>query len=445
MNAVVAEGVSALTDTQAKLEAGRCLMCDDPPCMAACPAEVPVKHFIRAIRFDSPRRAINLIRERNVLAGVCGLACPVDELCVGACRSTDLTTPIDIGALQHYAAVTELKSGRAGQRAPGGGKKVAIIGGGPSGLSAAAELARRGHQPVILEKDKRPGGICTYGVPKSRVPQELVAGEIDYVRSLGVEIKTSTAFGEQDTLDDLFASGFEAVYLAAGLQQGATPRLPGEDLMGVTTWRALLNEFSAYELGEGDEPLMADSVIVIGGGSVAMDVASAAASLGAKEIDIVCLESPLEMPAYHTELDEARELGARFHARSMPIEITGRDGRVTGLSVRRIRWKEPDNFVPANAEMIPDTEYWLPGAMVVFAIGARPDGALAKALPGVELDGAGRAIVNPETQATSRPGVYAGGDVAADGGATIVKSVAEGKRAGQAIDAYLRSETETKE
>ena len=438
---LVCKGVSVLTDTQAKLEAGRCLMCEDPPCVAACPAQVPVKHFIRAIRFDLPRRAINLIRDRNVFAGVCGLACPVDELCVGACRSTDLSTPIAIGALQHYAAVRALRSGRAGQRGPGSGQRVAVIGGGPSGLAAAAELARLGHRPTVFEKMRRAGGVCTYGVPKSRVPQDLVAGEIEYVKSLGVEIKTSSYFGAGATVDDLHAAGYKAVYWAVGAQTDPRPDVTGwEKLMGVFSGKGLLDYFSACELGEATDKLpVADSVIIVGGGGVAMDLAMAAATRGAQEIDLVCLESPREMPAYHTEVEEARAAGVRFHTRSMPVELTGENGKVTGLRAVRIRWKEPDKFVPSNAETIAGTEYWLPGAMVLFAIGARPDVGLAKVLPGVKLDDDGRVLVDPETQATSRPGVFAGGDVAASGGATIVEAVAEGKRAGQAIDAYLRS------
>ena len=454
-----------LTDAQAKLEAARCLMCDDPPCVTACPAQVPVKHFIRAIRFDSPRRAINLIRDRNVFAGVCGLACRVDELCVGACANTELSTPIAIGQLQHYAAVTAIRAGRLGRPGPANGEKVdagaripsrtqtsgnpfpqpdpstvnvAVIGAGPSGLAAAAQLAHCGHQPVVFEKNKRPGGICTYGVPIHRVPQDLVAAEIEYVRSLGVEIRTSSPFGRGTTLDDLFADGFKAVYLATGAQRALTTNIPGESLVGVTTWKNLLDHFSHYNLGEGKRPDVPRGVIVVGGGSVAMDTASTAGRLGAKEIDLVCLEAPREMPAYHDELKEVWDAGARFHTRSMPIEITGHHGRVTGLKAVRIRWKQPDKFVPENAERIAGTGYWLPGEMVIFAIGAKPARRLADALPGVKLDDAGRVIVDPETGATSRPGVFAGGDVASDGGTTIVKSVAEGKRAAQAIDAYLR-------
>ncbi len=439
-----------LTDAQAKLEAARCLMCDDPPCVTACPAEVPVKHFIRAIRFDSPRRAINLIRDRNVFAGVCGLACPVDELCVGACANTELSTPIAIGQLQHYAAATAIQS--AGARIPSRTQtsgnpfpqpdpstvNVAVIGAGPSGLAAAAELARCGHQPVVFEKNQRPGGICTYGVPTHRIPQDLVAAEIEYVRSLGVQIRTSSPFGKGTTLDDLFADGFKAVYLATGAQRALTPNIPGENLVGVTTWKNLLDHLSHYNLGEGKRPDVPRSVIVVGGGSVAMDTAGAASRLGAEEIDLVCLEAPREMPAYHDELKEVWDQGGHFHTRSMPLEITGHHGRVTGLKAVRIRWKQPDKFVPENAERIVGTGYWLPGEMVIFAIGAKPAPRLADALPGVELDDAGRVIVDPETGATSRPGVFAGGDVATDGGTTIVKSVAEGKRAAQAIDAYLR-------
>lgn len=432
--------LGGLTDTQALLEASRCLMCDDPPCVAACPAEVPVKHFIRALRFEAPRRALNLIRTRNVLAGICGLACPVDELCVGACTSTELTTPIAIGKLQHYAAVTGLRSGSQAQPVSQSGSRVAIIGAGPAGLAAAAELAQRGHQPTIFEKNRLPGGICTYGVPQHRMPQELVAGEIAQIKSLGVEIKTAMPFGMDDNLDDLFTAGFEAVYIATGLQQAAVPNVVGAELEGVTTWKALLDQLSGHKLGERDEPLVARNVIIIGGGSVAMDVACAVSELGAEEIDIVCLEAPREMPAYGDELEEVIELGARFHTRSMPLEITGRNGKVTGLKAVRIRWREPDKFVPSNAERISGTEYWLPGALVVFAIGARPAAELARALPAVEFDAGGRIVADPDTGATARAGVHAGGDVGAGGGMTIVNSVAQGKRAGAAIDAYLRGE-----
>jgi glutamate synthase (NADPH) small chain len=438
MNDSPCEFGPVLTDTQAKMEASRCLMCDDPPCVAACPAGVPVKHFIRAIRFDAPRRAINLIRDRNVFAGVCGLACPVDSLCVGACTSTELSTPIAIGKLQHYAAVQELLSHRETPVEPANGQKVAIIGAGPSGLAAAAELARLGHRPIVIEKSKRPGGICTYGVHSRRVPRALVAGEIDYIKSLGVDILTESPLGDRFSLDDLFADGFKAVYISTGLQEAATPRIPGENLKGVTTWKALLERFAAWGLGEGKKPAVPKEVIVVGGGSVAMDAAAAVKSLGAKEIDMVCLEAPVEMPAYHAELDEAWQEGVRFHTRSMPLKLTGKNGTVTGLKAVRIRWKKPKQFIPSNALKLKGTEYWLPASMVIFAIGARASDALRKNLRGVKLDKAGKVIVKKETGATSRPGVFAGGDVAARGGTMIVKAVAEGKKAGQAIDRYLR-------
>jgi glutamate synthase (NADPH/NADH) small chain len=431
--------VTAMTEAQAKLEAARCLMCDDPPCVAACPAQVPVKHFIRAIRFDSPRRAINLIRERNVFAGVCGLACPVDQLCVGACTTTELSTPIAIGRLQHYAAVQGIQSGWNTLPPSPTGAKVAVVGAGPSGLAAAAELARLGHRPTVFEKQPRPGGICTYGVPSRRLPQELVDAEIEYITGLGVQIKTSSPLGNGRTIDHLLAEGHQAVYLSIGLQRAATPGLPGEDLQGVTTWMQLLQALSAFALGEGGEPSIPKSVIIVGGGSVALDAASAAWQLGAQDIELVCLEGPNEMPAYRADLDEAWHQGVRFHTRSMPLEITGRGGRVTGLRATRIRWKQPESLVPSNAEVIEGTEYWLPGSTIVFAIGARPDPDLARALPGVDLDDTGRIKADPQSGATSRAGVFAGGDAVAGGGMTIVQAVAEGKQTGQAIDAYLRT------
>ncbi len=413
-------------------------MCDDPPCVAECPAGVPVKHFIRAIRFETPRRAINLIRDKNVLAGICGVACPVEKLCVGACTNTELSTPIAIHQLQHYAAVKAIDAGWGESPGPATGEKVAVIGGGPASLAAAAELARQGHKPTVFEKQPHAGGICRYGVPGHRVSSELVAGEVAFVKSLGVEFKTGSTFGEKQTVDDLFSSGFKAVFVSAGLEEAITPGIPGEDLQGVTTWKPFLTAFASFELGEGPKPFVPKSVLVVGGGSVAMDVASAAKSLGAEEIDLLCLESPCEMPADLRELDEVWDAGARFHTRSMPLEITGAGGKVQGLRATRIRWKKPDKFIPSNAQAIEGTEYWLPAEMVVLAIGARPAPHLAKALSGVDLDASGRIVVDPETGRTSRAGVYAGGDLAKNGGATIVKAVAEGKRAGEAIAAYLR-------
>jgi glutamate synthase (NADPH/NADH) small chain len=432
---------TVLTDTQARAEAARCLMCEDPPCVAACPAEVPAKHFIRAIRFDTPRRAINLIREQNVFAGVCGLGCPVERMCVGACRSTDLSTPIAINKLQHYAAMKELASGRTGQGAARDGDRVAIIGAGPSGLAAAAELARAGCRPVMFERNPRAGGICTYGVPAHRMPQSLVAGEVAYVRNLGVDIITSSTFGIDVTLDGLFDDGYRAVYIAVGAQQAVIPSLPGADLDGVLDWKDLLDRWSAFHLGEAEPPSVANSVLIVGGGSVAMDTAGAAARLGALDIDVLCLESPAEMPADREELDETRDAGARFHTRSMPLEITGAQGRVTGLRAARIRWQEPDCLAPENARIIPGTEYWLPAEMIVFAIGACPPRTLADDVPGVALNDTGRIHIDSDSCATSRPGVYAGGDVAVEGGTTIVQSIAEGKRAGRSIAAYLERGT----
>ncbi|UCG17737.1 MAG: FAD-dependent oxidoreductase [Phycisphaerales bacterium] len=435
------DALGGLTDTQATLEASRCLMCEDPPCVAACPARVPVKHFIRALRFGCPRRAVNLIRQQNILAGVCGLACPVEELCVGACTGTDLATPVAIGKLQHYAAVTEIRSGREGLAGPGDGRRVAIIGAGPSGLAAAAELARRGHLPTVFEKDRRPGGICTYGAPADRVPQALLTGEIEYIKSLGVEIRTASPIDRNNTIDDLIADGYQAVYVGTGLQRAATPHVPGAELEGVVTWRQLLHRASAFSLGEGDKPTVASQVIVVGGGGVAVDAACTALELGADDVDVVCLEGPHEMPACRDEVDKAWQTGVRFHTRSMPIEVTGANGKVTGLNAIRIRWAEPGRFIPSNADPIEGTEYWLPGATVVFAVGAAPATELADALPGVDVDVTGRIIADVDTGATSRSGVYAGGDAVSGGGTTIVKAIAEGKRAGEAIDAHLRGMT----
>ena len=418
--------------SQAYLEASRCLYCDDSPCEQGCPANVPVKKFIRAIRFNNTRRAANLIREANILGGICGAICPVEKLCEKNCTNTELAYPIRIGLLQRFAIEFALDRGYHDiEKEESKDKKVAVIGAGPAGLSCAYYLALKGYDVTIFEKNEKPGGLLVYGIPVYRLSRELIEREINLIKENGVKIETNKALGKDFTIDDLFNNGFKAVFIGVGLGESAKAGIPGEGLGNFYT--AL--DFLRKSIQSPDSLKIGKKVVIIGGGSVAMDVAVTSKKLGAEEVHIVCLENTDEMPADIKEREEAWSLGVMFNTRSKPVEITGENGKVTGLKAVRIRWKEPGKFIPSNAEEIPGTEYFLPADIVIEAIGQKTDSLVIEALKDIKME-KGKIIVD-ENMKTSREGVFAGGDIISGGGGTVVQSVKEGRKAAESIAQYL--------
>jgi len=410
---------------EAVLEASRCLMCDEAPCLDGCPAGVDVRRFIRKIRFGNFRGAARLIREANLMVGICGRVCPQEILCMENCTRANLDTPIDIAGLQRFAGDFELGSlAPLPEPAESRGKNVAVLGSGPAGLAAAAELRGQGYSVDILERADSMGGVLTQGIPPFRLDRGLAESELEYVTRMGVEVKTGR---DETDVAKLLEEGYDAVVIGVGLWHPYTIGLPGEDLEGVFVAAELLSA-----MARGECPELGDRVVVIGGGNVAVDTAVTARYLGAERVYICSLESYDELPAFRSEIEVAQGEGVEFRTRTKPVRLVGKGGRVTGYEGVGIRWKTPGLLVPSNAEEIPDTEFSLAATAVIEAIGQ----GVRDRYEGVETDERGIIKADPETMATSMPGVFAAGDIV-NGGATAVRAYAEGKRAAAGVAAFL--------
>ena len=431
-----------LTPVQAMIEASRCLICEDPPCNRGCPAGIDIRGFIRKIRFNNPWGGIRVLREANILAGVCGRVCPTEALCEERCRSQVLTEPINIGALQRYLIDLERDRG-ARQRSPAQKReqKVAIIGAGPAGLAAANELALLGYPVTVFEASSQRGGAMISAIPSFKLPNDVVEAEIDLIQKLGVEFKLSSPLGDKLTIDDLFQKGHQAVFIAVGLQQPFSLNIEGEDLDGVYTALELLAE--ATGLTPRRPVKIGKKVVIVGGGSVAMTVASSAVRMGAERTTAVCLEAPDEMPAFAEDVQLAWEEGVEFITRARPLRfLDDGKGHVAAVEGVRIEWKKPGHFVPENAVNVDGSGFTLPCDTVVVAIGQGPDDNAIRQFQGLKTNVRGYLLVDEETLMTSRPGVFAGGDILHNPvSRTVVQAVAYGKRAAHSIHQYLsRSE-----
>lgn len=418
---------------QALAEASRCLFCHDAPCVEGCPAGVDVPGFIRRLKTRNFVGAARLIREANVFAGVCARVCPAEELCEKRCSSTNLSEPIAIAALQRFVADEEMKRGikLPGPGAPTG-KKVAVIGSGPAGLACAHELARLGHAVTVYEAEERPGGLLVHGIPRYRLPLAVAEAEVGAVlESSGVEVKTGVRVGRDVSAAEIRRS-HDALFLSPGLGYQSSLGVPGEDLPGVLQAGEFLRKVAA-----GDDVRLAGKVVVIGGGNVAMDAACSALRCGASEVVVLYRRSRDEMPAWKREYEFAAAEGVKFEFLTTPVRFVEDGGRLTGVECVRTRLGEPDSSGRRRPEMIPGSEHIIEVPTAIVATGQAPWPGLVELFGGLAAGKAGAIEVCRETQMTSVEGVFAGGD-AANGGATVVQAVAEGKRAAKAIDAYLR-------
>jgi glutamate synthase (NADPH/NADH) small chain len=435
------------TSGLAVLEASRCLNCTRPKCVEGCPVGVQIESFIRAVASGDFATAADVIREDNALPGVCGRVCPQEAQCEGACILDKRQKPIAIGHLERFVADWEREQAVSTVAKPttSTGKRVAIVGSGPAGLACAGDLARQGHEVTIFEALHEPGGVLVYGIPEFRLPKEIVEAEVEGLRDLGVSIETDVLVGAGTTLKTLMdEDGFDAVFIGTGAGLPRFPGIPGEDLIGVYSANEFLtrvNLMKAYRR-DAETPvydLSGRPVAVIGGGNTAMDAARTALRLGGDPVTLFYRRTEDEMPARREEIEHAREEGVQFSFLVSPVAFEGADGWLRSIRFQAMHLGEPDEDgrrSPVPVEGAIDT---LPADAVIIAIGNSPNPLLSRATPELETTERGTVVTDPETGATSIPGVFAGGDIST-GGATVILAMGAGRQAARAIDEYLRRE-----
>ncbi|MBC7224544.1 MAG: NADPH-dependent glutamate synthase [Anaerolineae bacterium] len=433
-----------LPPERAALEAQRCLQCKKPLCVAGCPVEVRIPEFILALREGDMWKAVELLKDKNNLPAICGRVCPQETQCEARCVLGRKGEPVAIGRLERYVADWELARGvRKPQLPPPTGKRVAVVGSGPAGLTCAADLARFGHQVTIFESLHAPGGVLTYGIPEFRLPKDIVYAEVDYVKSLGVEIELNVVVGKTLTLDEILEQeGYDAIFLGTGAGLPMFMNIPGENYNGVYSANEFLtrvNLMKAYLFPEYDTPVkVGHRVAVVGAGNVAMDSARSALRLGADEVFIVYRRSRAEAPARAEELHNAIEEGIQFHWLTNPVEILGDDkGWVRAMRCIRMELGEPDASGRRRPIPIPGTEFEIEVDIVIMALGTRPNPLVFFNSQGLERTRWGTVVADEQTGRTTKPRVWAGGDIVT-GAATVISAMGAGKRAAADIDRYLR-------
>ncbi len=424
-------------------EARRCLQCKHKPCVEGCPVIVQIPEFIKLISEGDFEGAYEKIRETNSLPAICGRVCPQETQCEQLCVRGKKGEPVAVGRLERFAADWYMANNESHiQCTARNGRKVAVVGSGPAGLTCAGDLAKKGYGVTIFEAFHVPGGVLMYGIPEFRLPKALVQKEIDTVRQLGVNIMTNMVIGKVLSLDELFEEGYEAVFIGSGAGLPSFMNIPGENLNGVYSANEFLtriNLMKAYKFPDADTPVrVTNSVAVVGGGNVAMDAARCAKRLGAERVYIVYRRSETEMPARIEEVHHAKEEGIIFKLLTNPTEIIGTDdGWVKGMECVEMELGEPDASGRRRPVTRQGSEHVLDVETVVIAIGQSPNPLIKSTTPGLETQKWGGIIVEEETCATSREGVYAGGD-AVTGAATVILAMGAGKKAAKAIDEYLR-------
>lgn len=435
------------TEEMARKESQRCLQCKHKPCVAGCPVNVQIPEFIKLIGEGDYEGAYEKLRETNSLPAICGRVCPQESQCEQLCVRGRKGEPVGIGRLERFAADWFMANRQSNiECTVRNGKKVAVIGSGPAGLTCAGDLAKLGYEVTIFEAFHVPGGVLMYGIPEFRLPKALVQREIDSVRQLGVEIMTNMVIGKVLSLDELTKEGYQAIFIGSGAGLPSFMGIPGENLNGVYSANEFLtriNLMKAYQFPQADTPVrVTNSVAVVGGGNVAMDAARCARRLGAQNVYIVYRRSEAEMPARVEEVHHAKEEGIQFKLLTNPTKIIGTDdGWVKGMECVEMELGEPDASGRRRPVPKQGSEHVLDVETVIIAIGQSPNPLIKSTTPGLETQKWGGIIVNEETGATSREGVYAGGD-AVTGAATVILAMGAGKKAARAIDEYLQKKAE---
>ena len=439
----VALGYSA---EQAKAEANRCIQCPKGPCVTGCPVDIDIPGFIAAIREDNMPEAVRILKNKNSLPGICGRVCPQETQCEVKCTLDKKGAPVAIGRLERYVADWERahmksESPSVNPSRPTG-KKVAVVGSGPAGLTAAADLAKSGHDVTLFEALHVAGGVLMYGIPEFRLPKEIVQAEVDYVISLGVKLELDMVIGKTMSVDELLNSDYRAVFLGPGAGAPMFLNISGENLNGIYSANEFLtrvNLMKAFRFPEYDTPVKAGQrVAVIGGGNVAMDAARCALRLGAGEVYIIYRRSEVEMPARREEVENAKEEGIQFRLLTNPKRFIGNDQNwVTGMECYEMELGEPDDSGRRRPIAIPGSEYIIAVDTAIAALGTRPNPIIPQSTEGLETSKWGTVIADEISGQTQKAKVWAGGDIVT-GAATVISAMGAGKRAAADIDKYLR-------
>ncbi|MBN1805750.1 MAG: NADPH-dependent glutamate synthase [Sedimentisphaerales bacterium] len=440
------EVATGYTETQARLEAMRCLRCKNAPCVDGCPVRIRIKDFVSAIADGQYKQALNIIKENSLLPAVCGRVCPQEVQCQEKCtvgkKFKDPAKSVSIGRLERFVADLNKNSGSVPVVAARTGKKVAIIGSGPGGIVAAADVRRAGHDVTIFEAFHKPGGVLVYGIPEFRLPKVIVQEEIETLTQMGVKIVYNFIVGRTRTLNQLLKEdGFDAAYIGVGAGLPRFMGIEGESLIGVYSANEYLtraNLMKAYDFGHGaDTPIArSNKVAVIGGGNVAMDSARMALRLGAEKVYLVYRRTEKEMPARIEEVHHAKEEGIEFHILQSPKRIIGdKDSRVVAIECLKYELGEPDDSGRRRPIPIEGSEFSIEVDTCIMAIGNGPNPLIRQTTPEIKFNKWGNIVVD-ENCKTSMKGVYAGGDIVL-GAATVILAMGQGRIAAAAINDYL--------
>lgn len=437
------EVATGYTEEMAINEAKRCLNCKHKPCMSGCPVQVKIPEFISYVAEGNFEAAYEKIKETNSLPAVCGRVCPQERQCESKCVRAIKGESVAIGRLERFVADMHMKNMEASNSSPcENGKKVAVVGSGPSGLTAAGDLAKKGYDVTIFEAFHEAGGVLMYGIPEFRLPKEIVKKEVEELKSLGVKIETNVVIGKTILLDELMDThGFDAVYIGTGAGLPSFMNIEGENLNGVYSANEFLtriNLMKGYKFPDYDTPVyIGKNVAVFGGGNVAMDAARCAKRLGAENVYIIYRRGKEELPARSEEVEHAEEEGIIFKFLESPVKFIGNeDGWLTGVEAIKMELGEADASGRRRPVIIPDSEHTIEIDTAIIAIGQTPNPLIKKTTPDLETNKKGCIVADEATGKTSKDHVYAGGDTVT-GAATVILAMGAGKAAAEAIDKEL--------